>query len=224
MMSVSGDVLGLVFVYGYVAVLLVVTEKVFSKRYPVGSRKALHILVGNIAFLLPVFETRWVMAFLAAGPFIVLTFLMSPYSPIEKIRGKTSQAGHGLGLVYYAITWTVLAFLFFDRQVVIAIAILAMSYGDGCASLVGLRYPGRLYRVFTDVKSVSGSVTMFLATFVVMILAVLYYGELLSTDVFFILLGIAAIAAVAEGATPRGLDNLSVPFVAAGLYWLLLLR
>jgi len=221
---VSGDVLGLLLVYGYVAVLLVVTEKVLSKRYPVGSRKALHILVGNIAFLLPLFETREVMAFLAAGPFIVLTFLMSPHSPIKKFRGKTSEAGHGLGLVYYAITWTVLAFLFFDHQEVIAIGIFAMSYGDGLASLVGMRLSGRTYQVFSDVKSYGGSVTMFVATFVMMIVALLYYGMSVSTDVFFILLGIAGVAAVMEGATPLGLDNFSVPFVAAGLYWILLLR
>ena len=39
------------------------------------------------------------------------------------------------------------------------------------------------------------------------------------SSVFFIILGIAAIATFVEGATPRGLDNLSVPFVTAFLYW-----
>jgi len=56
------------------------------------------------------------MAFVAAGPFILFTFLMSPYSPIKSMRGKTSEAGHGLGLVYYAITWTILAYVFFDHR------------------------------------------------------------------------------------------------------------
>src|SRR5512136_3045650 len=136
----NGDIIGVFAVYAYVAILIVFTEKVFSKRYPVQSRKFLHIMTGNIAFILPLFVTKEIMAFVAAGPFILFTFLMSPYSPIKKIRGKTSSAGHGMGLVYYSITWTILAYLFFDNMVVIAIGIFTMSYGDGFASIIGLRF------------------------------------------------------------------------------------
>ena len=167
-----GDIIGLVVVYGYVAFLLVLTEKVLSKRYPLQSRKLLHMLTGNIAFLLPVFQTRWIMAFLAAGPFILFTFLMSPYSPIKSMRGRTSEAGHGLGLVYYAITWTILAYVFFDNRVIIAIGILAMSYGDGLASLIGVKYGKRKYTVVHDTKSYIGSLTMAVATFAVLLVAV----------------------------------------------------
>jgi dolichol kinase len=130
----QSDILGVAAVYIYVAVLILFTEKIFAKRYPVQSRKFLHIMTGNIAFILPLFETREIMAFVAAGPFILFTFLMSPYSPIKSMRGKTSEAGHGLGLVYYAITWTILAYVFFDHREIIAMGILAMSYGDGLAS------------------------------------------------------------------------------------------
>ena len=93
----QSDFVGVAAVYIYVAVLIVFTEKVFSKRYPVQSRKFLHIMTGNIAFILPLFETREIMAFVAAGPFILFTFLMSPYSPIKSMRGKTSEAGMGWG-------------------------------------------------------------------------------------------------------------------------------
>ena len=136
---IQSDILGIIVVYGYVAFLLVLSEKALATK-PEISRKVLHIMVGNIAFLLPVFATRWVMAFVAAAPFIVLTFLMSPYTPIKSIRGRTSAAGHSMGLVYYSITWTILAYLFFDNMVVIAIGIFSMSYGDGFASLIGVKY------------------------------------------------------------------------------------
>jgi dolichol kinase len=215
----QNDLVGLAFVYGYVIVLLLFTEKVVSKRYPVAARKFLHIMTGNIAFILPLFQTRWIMAFLAAGPFIIFTFLMSPYSPLKSFRGKTSEAGHGLGLVYYAITWTVLAYVFFDHRVVIAIGILAMSYGDGLASLIGSRYGKRKYVVFRDTRSYVGSAMMFLCTFVLLVVALVFYAEPLSLKGAAYLLGIAGVCTVVEGATPFGLDNLSVPFVAALLYW-----
>lgn len=218
----EGDVTGVLLVYIYVAILLIVTEKILNK-YPEISRKILHIMVGNIAFILPIFETDWVMAFIAAGPFIPLTFLMSPYTPIKSIKGRTSAAGHGMGLVYYSITWTILAYVFFDNMVVIAIGILSMSYGDGFASIIGMRYGKKKYNVFDDQKSYVGSLAMLVFTFITMIIALIYYNISLTFYVIGALLFISLIAALVEGITPKGLDNLSVPFVVVLLYWIIFL-
>jgi len=218
----QSDIVGVAAVYIYVTALIIFTEKVFSKKYPVQSRKFLHIMTGNIAFILPLFQTREIMAFLAAGPFILFTFLMSPYSPIKSMRGKTSEAGHGLGLVYYAITWTILAYVFFDHRVIIAMGILAMSYGDGLASLIGIKYGERKYTVFKDIKSYVGSLAMFGCTFLMLVIALLYYQEPVTGRVVAYLLCMAGVATVVEGITPLGLDNLSVPFVTALMYWFFL--
>jgi len=215
----QNDLVGLAFVYVYVIVLLLFTEKVVSKRYPLAARKFLHIMTGNIAFILPLFQTRWIMAFLAAGPFIIFTFLMSQYSPVKSLRGKTSEAGHGLGLVYYAITWTVLAYVFFDHREIIAIGILAMSYGDGFASLIGTKYGKRKYVMLKDIRSYVGSGTMFLCTFVFLVIALVFYAVPLSLRTGMYLVCIAGVCTVVEAVTPFGLDNLSVPFVAALMYW-----
>ena len=214
----QSDLAGVLLVYIYVAILLIVSEKILDK-YPEGSRKFLHIMTGNIAFLLPVFVTKEVMAFLAAGPFILFTFLMSPYTPIKKIRGKTSAAGHGMGLVYYSITWTILAYLFFDNMVVIAIGILSMSYGDGLASVIGIKFGKKKYKVLGDEKSYVGSFSMFIFTFITMIVALFYYNINVTFYVILVLLFIAFIASIVEGLTPKGLDNLTVPFVCVFIYW-----
>ena len=224
---IQSDFAGIALVYIYVAILLITTEKLLTKN-PEVSRKVLHIMVGNIAFLLPIFATKEAMAFLAAGPFILFTFLMSPYTPIKSIRGKTSAAGHSMGLVYYAITWTILAYLFFDNMIIIAVGILAMSYGDGLASLIGVKYGKRKYNIFGDKKSYIGSFAMFIFTFVTMIIAILIYKTVFSYElaitfeILAILAGISLIASVAEGITPKGLDNLSVPFIAVFCYWFLI--
>ncbi|PNX51394.1 MAG: phosphatidate cytidylyltransferase [Thermoplasmata archaeon M8B2D] len=214
----QSDLAGVLLVYIYVAILLIISEKILDK-YPEGSRKFLHIMTGNIAFLLPVFVTKEVMAFLAAGPFILFTFLMSPYTPIKKIRGKTSTAGHGMGLVYYSITWTILAYLFFDNMVVIAIGILSMSYGDGLASIIGIKFGKKKYKVLGDEKSYVGSFSMFIFTFITIIIALFYYNINVTFYVILVLLFIAFIASIVEGLTPKGLDNLTVPFVCVFIYW-----
>lgn len=217
--SIPPDIAGVLLVYIYVAILLIISEKLLD-NIPVDiDRKFLHIMVGNIAFILPIFETAWVMAFIAAGPFIVFTFLMSPYSPLESIKSKTSAAGHGMGLVYYSITWTILAFVFFDHMEIIAIGILAMSYGDGFASIIGSRYGKKTYKIWGDKKSFIGSFTMFMFTILTIIIALIYYGISLN-DKIYLLLFITFFVTYVEGVSPKGLDNISVPFLAAALYWI----
>ncbi len=216
---ISSDIIGLIFVYGYIAILLIISERVL-KKYPTFSRKFLHIMVGNVLFILPLFTNQFVITFLAAAPFIILTFLMSPYSPI-KLNDRISLSGHGLGLVYYAISWTVLAFFFFDQPWIIAVGIAAMSYGDGMAALIGEKYGKHKYKIFGDKKSYEGSITMFLVLIVTLGVVLAYYH--VSTVSVFIIPVVALVATIFEGITPKGLDNITACFSAVGAYLLLTL-
>jgi len=215
----QSDVLGVLFVYVYVALLLLFTEKVL-KRYPTISRKILHIMVGNIVFILSVFQTREVTAFVAAAPFILLTFLISPRSPVKGLS-KVSEAGHDFGLVYYAISWTVLAFVFFDRLWIVGVGILAMSYGDGFASIIGIKFGKHAYQVFHDKKSIEGSVAMFLVTVPVLVIDFLFYSVPITSYLLIVLAFVSLLATVVEVLTPRGLDNLTVPMLASTVCWYL---
>ncbi len=213
---VQSDLLGLIFVYGYVAILLIISEKILSK-YPTFSRKFVHIMVGNVLFILPLFTTRFAMTFLAAAPFILLTFLMSPKSPI-KLDHKVSTSGHGLGLVYYAISWTVLAFFFFDQPWIIAVGIAAMSYGDGLASLIGQKYGKHKYNILGDAKSIEGSLAMFFVLIFSLAGVLLYYGQPINA---LTVVMVSLVATLLEGITPKGLDNLTACFGAVGTFLLL---
>jgi len=209
----SGDILGLILVYAYVILLLVISERVL-KKHPNFSRKFLHIMVGNILFILPFFQSRWVMALLAAAPFILLTFLISPYSPL-KIKDRISGSGHGLGLVYYAISWTVLALLFFDQPWIIGVGIAAMSYGDGMASLIGMKYGRIKYNLTGDNKSLEGSLAMFFVLIVMLWVVLAYYAVPVNPMV---IVSVALVATILEGITPKGLDNITACFSAVITY------
>lgn len=210
----NNDILGLALVYSYVAIVLFIGGNIQKPNF---SRKFIHIMVGNIIFILPVFKTWWVMTFLAAAPFIPLTFLISPYSPI-KMEHKVSSYGHGLGLVYYSISWTLLALLFFDRPWIIGIGIAAMSYGDGLASLIGEKYGRRKYNVLGDVKSVEGSLAMFITLLITLPLILLYYVQPIEWPIIF---AIAAMATMIEGVTPKGLDNITACMGSVAVYLLI---
>ncbi|WP_321211075.1 SEC59/DGK1/VTE5 family protein [Methanothermobacter sp. DP] len=212
----GSDILGLLMVYLYVAVLLIVSERLLGDR-PNLSRKFVHIMVGNILFILPLFDSRMVITFLAAAPFIPLTFLISPYSPL-KIKHRASSYGHGLGLVYYSMSWTVLAYLFFNTPWVTGIGIAAMSYGDGLASLIGERFGRTTFSVLGDRKSLEGSLGMFLTLIVTLPVVLLYYSQNIAP---LVIVGVALVSTLLEALTPRGLDNLTACFGAVAAYLIL---
>ncbi len=214
----TGDITGLVFVYLYVIMLIFLSERVL-KKYPQLSRKFLHIMVGNILFIIPLFDSRWVMVLLAAAPFILFTFLMCPFSPI-KFKSGTSMAGHRLGLVFYSISWTILAIFFFDRLEIIAVGIIAMSYGDGFAAVIGQRYGKRKFNILGDQKSVEGSITMFMVTLVAMILILPYFNAVPS-KMWIVVPLTALVATIAEATVPKGMDNISASLSVAILYYVL---
>ncbi|MDD3986031.1 MAG: SEC59/DGK1/VTE5 family protein, partial [Methanobacterium sp.] len=176
------------------------------------------IMVGNVIFILPLFTNQYIITFLAAAPFILLTFLMSPYSPI-KLHDQISASGHGLGLVYYSISWTFLAFFFFNQPVIIAVGIVAMSYGDGMAALIGENFGKHKYQIFGDRKSFEGSIAMFLVLMVMLTLVLIYYNVPILTIVIIPI--VALVATIFEGITPKGLDNITACFSAVGAYLLL---
>ncbi len=216
-LMITSDIIGLLLVYAYVAILIIISEKIL-KSYSSFSRKFLHIMVGNILFILPFFTNREIITFLTAAPFILLTFLISPYSPL-KIKNKVSASGHGFGLVYYAISWTILAFFFYDQPWIIAVGIAAMSYGDGMAALIGERFGKRKYNISGDTKSLEGSLGMFLVLIGSLFVVLAYYHALPSN--YLVLVIVALVATIFEGITPKGLDNLSACFSAVITYLIL---
>jgi len=223
-MDINWDLIGLVIVYAYVVIILLISEKLL-KNHPSFSRKFTHIMIGNFLFLLPLFATKEVMALFASLPFVIVTFLMSNYSPL-KISNRLSSTGHGLGLFYYAISWTVLAYFFFDYPYIIAVGIAAMSYGDGFASLIGQKFGKHKYNVFGDTKSFEGSLAMFLVLIVMLFVCLGYYTFIIGYPLhilnLFVIVIISAVATIVEGISPKGLDNLTVCFVAVALYILFL--
>ncbi len=210
----TGDIAGVLIVYLYVSALLLIFD-FFLKNDPFKNRKLIHILVGNIIFVVPIFETRWVMVLLAAAPFILITYLISPKSFLTS-NSKVSGIGHASGLIYYSISWTILAFLFFDHPGVIAVGILCMSYGDGLASLVGKKY-GK-HRLKGN-KTFEGSGAMFLSSTVMIFLVLYYFDSMPGT--FLIIPFVAGIATIVEIFSVKGLDNFFVAMISSITYYIL---
>lgn len=107
---IFSDILALIVVYIYVAIIFVVAELVLKTR-PEVSRKFLHIMVGNMIFAMPFFSDPWVMVWFLTLPITIVLFFLTEYSPI-KIENSVTESGHALGLFFYAGIWTLLIAIF----------------------------------------------------------------------------------------------------------------
>jgi phytol kinase len=219
--------------YGYVLVVILATGKIGNVLSKNASRKFLHIMIGNLPFAIVFFSYNAFplnFPFFVAAPFILLTFLVSPYSPVKSISKRMpkltelTEGGHHLGLVLYAVSYTILAFFFSARPYIIAAGILPMAYGDAAASLVGEKIGRRQYRIFAK-KSIEGSIAMFTISFAGLLAGLLFFSEFYSLPLLtsvIAALAVAIEATISEALTPKGFDNITVPLISALLFALLI--
>jgi phytol kinase len=235
------DVLCGVLVYAYVFAVIFAVEKLWKGDQAVG-RKILHMSMGNIVFLLWLLTGPWT-AFVIAGSFVVFSLLvthrMQRYfrdmlsqsgeptlfrrgyrKAIEKLSViSVSGAGNEFGLVYYCVAFLVLAFLFWDRPVIVAVGMLPLAYGDGMGAVIGRKFGTHQYRLL-DKKTVEGSLAVFGATAIAVLAGLAFYGMPL-INAAWMSLAIGAITAMVEAIAPYGLDNLAIPASAVIAFLLL---
>jgi dolichol kinase len=215
-----GDALLMFACYAYILSMIFLSSKIgsFLPMSRKASRKFLHAMIGNLPFVIPFFSSS-IYPVLVAAPFILVTFAVSPYSPyvnsLSRLRGlaEITEGGHRLGLILYAVSYTVLALFFASRPYVIAAGILPMAYGDSLASIVGERWGRTRYRLPAD-KSLEGSMAMFLGSLLSLLIGVAFFSQVTAlslVDGVLPALGAAAAATLVEAFTPLGFDNLTVP-------------
>jgi len=228
--DVTRNVFLMLLCYAYIIFIIVLSGKMtqifhISQK---ASRKFLHAMIGNLPFVIPFF-TASIYPALVAAPFIIVTFIASPLSPFRNLSRKMkglaelTEEGHHLGLVFYAVSYTILALLFASRPYIIAAGILPMAYGDSAASLVGERYGKTKYKLIAS-RSLEGSAAMFLIGFVSVVVSLAFFSAFYSfSSLNWIVaaLMVAAVTTLIEAWSPKGSDNLTVPAVGALTLFLL---
>lgn len=216
--------------YAYIFLMIFLSSRMgkllhVSRRV---SRKFLHVIIGNLPFVVPFFSSNVYPVFVAA-PFILATFAVSPYCPFKNTRERfkeladMTEEGHPLGPIFYAVSYTFLALFFGSKPCVVAAGVLPMAYGDSAASLIGEKYGKREYKLFAH-KSLEGSAAMFLASFCSLAIGLIFLSLISSFSVserIFPALAAATVATLVEGFSAFGCDNLTVPVLSALAFLLL---
>ncbi|MGQ9805648.1 MAG: diacylglycerol/polyprenol kinase family protein [Chlorobiales bacterium] len=210
--------LTIVYVFSLVALMEVCVTRFGLARDL--SRKITHIGAGMIIAFLPLFDDAHWSKYLNVTIFVIWIVLLVQkgfFADVNdeavKTMTRTGDRRELLkGPLYFVIVATICGTLFYKTfEGVLAMAIL--GWGDGMAPVIGSRYGKIKYQILSP-KSVEGSLTMFVSAFVASLLLVQF---IVPQDYNFNrILILSAIATVAEGISPKELDNFIIPLAVIG--------
>lgn len=186
-----------------------------------GSRKFIHIGVSNWWIIAMFFFDNNISAAIVPGLFVIINYISYKKQLFSAMERDGSQ--RDLGTVYYALSLLILSLITFknnDLSYIGALGILIMGYGDGFAAIIGQNFGKHKFKILNKNKSIEGSLTMFLFSFMVsiIILHIFYPVNILLFS--FIL---AFLSTILELLSPLGLDNLTVPLGSAMFFYIITL-
>lgn len=225
----GGDLLGLLFSYGYAFSLLLIIEAIRRWRNysPDFTRKIIHIGAGMWIWGILLLFDHWYLAIIPTATFVLFNAIFLRYHVFSAMDPKE---GATPGTVYFALSCTLLLAFFhqgweqgFPRgsEYYAMTGIMAMTWGDAFSAIIGKRFGKHDYTLFGSKRTIEGSIAGFFFTFVSVAITLSILSPL---DLSLLLLG-ALIAAIVEtlleAISPLGTDNLTVPLGVALIVFIL---
>jgi phytol kinase len=202
--------------------LLVLGGAEFARRRGmsrVDTRRIVHVAVGT--WILPTF-LLYETAFWAAAPafaFVVVNALSQRFELIRSVELKERS----LGTVLFPLSIGLLTLWGWQapwRPVAVA-GVLSMAWGDAAASFVGRRWGRRIYRVSGHPRSLEGSLSMLLVTWLAILVSFAVLSAIPTDGLVRAAFAAALAATLLEAFSLWGVDNLLVPLGVAGVLALL---
>lgn len=182
-------------------------------------RKIVHIGTGNVILLawwLDIPASVGVAASILAS----LLTLLSYRFPL--LPGINSVGRKSLGTFFYSVSIGVLIawFWYLNQQYYAVLGILIMTWGDGLAAIIGQRFGKYKYKVLGGEKTIKGSLTMTIVSFIVSSL-ILQSVQGNSWETWLVSISVAVVATALEAISFLGIDNLTVPLGSAAVAFVL---
>ena len=206
-------------VIGIYIVFIFLISKLLKNFYPNNQellRKIIHIGMGPLIPLAKFLEIEQSAAQYFAGGISILILINYIYKLFPIIEDIDRQS---FGTFFYCFSLLILISLFWEQDPLsLTAGFFIMTFGDGLAGLIGKNFKSKSWKIFNQRKSIIGTTTMFLISFLVV--SILGYKNNLDFNYYYF--WIALLATVLEQISIIGIDNFSVPIVTSTVFHLLI--
>ena len=183
--------------------------KKFNKDSKEIVRKIIHIGIGPLIPIAQFLKIEQNSALFFTGIITLMVLINYTYKlfpTIEDIKRKS------YGTIFYCLSLFILIWLFWDKDPYALITgFFMMTFGDGLAGLIGKNFKSKSWIIFKQKKSLLGTLTMFLASMIVICSLGYYQQNSFHINYF----AIAFLATVLEQFSVLGIDNFIVTISSA---------
>jgi phytol kinase len=176
------------------------------------TRKFIHIAVGMWSVGTVLLFENWYFAVIPPLSFVVLNYISYRW---ETFKAMETGEKSNLGTVYFPISFALVIYFLWARRHLVVASLMPMTWGDALAAILGSRYGKYKYSIRGFSRSLEGSLTMFLVSWLATFLALLFFpsiGWQWSLLCSFI---VAVITTIVEAVSIWHIDNLTVPLISA---------
>jgi len=212
--------------------LLIVLLMLKQTKFPVwGIRKIGHLLGGTyIAFIVFQYDSLSGI-FFTIGLFLILLGIFIVFSKgkllteyfMFNFRENENDYTFLINTITTLLVLFVLLLVFYNYPAVFVAGALIISWGDTFGEVIGKTLPIIKYRVFSE-KSISGSLGVFVFSFLSFLTAIIIFNIPLSNGWFWISILGSLTCAVIESISWKWFDNIVLPPIgSAFMLWIILL-
>ncbi len=219
------DCLGLIISYAFVFAAIFAAEGLRKWRNLSidFTRKFIHIAVGMWSVGTVLLFKHWYFAVIPPLSFVVINYISYRRETFKAM--ETSEPGN-LGTVYFPISFALIIVLFWLTRPqrypgLIVAALMPMTWGDAMAAILGGWFGQYRYQLYGTSRTMEGSLTMFLFSWLATFLALLLFPPSGFLTSLLHALVVALVATLVEAFSPWHIDNLTVPLSSALLLFLL---
>ena len=214
--NLLGVIIGFAFVFAMISIATVLQK--FFKLTNDFSRKIIHITVGNWVFIAIIYFTEWYYAIIGPVAFVLINFLSYKLKIFQAMELEDKNPG----TIYYPISLTICTFLTFSTKPLMILpflGIMAMTWGDGMAAVIGRKFSIKQIR---HGKTIGGSGAFFLFTLLSSAVYLNFVNSSFSfSTIMLISLSTAVVGLFLELFSPKNTDNLTVPLIIGVIVFLI---
>lgn len=210
------NIIGILVSYIFIGIIIIFAK--FFKKSEETSRKFIHIMLSNWWLISMYFFENAFWASLVPLSFVIINYISYKRNLISVMEREKQD---GLGTVYYALSLLILSIITYGitkRPEIGLCSTLIMGYGDGLAGVIGKKIKSLEYKIGNTKKTLAGSLTMFIISFIIIAI----FSSVTGVNLWLIKSIITAtILTVIEAVSIKGTDNITIPLSACAILLLM---